>query len=197
MVATAASPRVTPEAYLARERDAVEKHEYWRGDVFQRASSSMRHNVLVVNLMGELHGLLRERPYFAFGPDMKVHIPAKNGFVYPDVSVVCNRPELYAGNDHVITNPVVVVEVLSPGTEAFDRGEKFDGYASVTSVQDYVLVSQVERRIEVFSRQPDGAWLLRITREREHERAALPSLALELALDEVYAKVFDEPAVVA
>lgn len=189
MVATAG---VTPEAYLAAERVAAEKHEYWRGEVFAMAGASLRHNILVLGIAAELRARLRGRPCQAIPSDMKVHIPTKPGFVYPDVSVVCGGAQFFGGDEHVITNPVVVVEVLSPSTEAFDRGEKFDGYASVPSIQDFVLVSQLARKIEVFTRRPDGAWLLRIA--REHERAVLPALELELELDDVYAEVFDVPA---
>lgn len=191
MVSSAARPHVTPEEYLAAERAAAEKHEYWRGDVFAMAGASPRHNLLVGNIVRRLGNALDGRPCVAFPSDLKVHIPAKPGFVYPDASVVCAPAEMHAASDDVLLNPTLVVEVLSKSTEAFDRGEKFDGYGTVASVRDVVLVSQRERRVEVFTRQPDGAWLLRIA--RGDERAALPSLDIELALVELYERAFDLP----
>ncbi len=192
MVAPAAVAKVTPEGYLAMERVAQRKHEFWRGDVFAMAGASLRHNLVVGNLVRELGTKLRERPCVVFPSDIKVHVPAKPGFVYPDVSVLCGPIERFDDAADVVTNPMLVIEVLSKSTEAFDRGEKFDGYSSIASVRDIVLVAQVERKIEVFTRQPDGAWLLRIV--REGGTAALPSLGLSLDLDEVYSKAFDVPS---
>lgn len=180
---------MSPEAYLAAELVAREKHEYWRGDVFAMAGASLRHNVLVGNVVRELGNLLRGGPGMTLPSDMKIHIPMKPGFVYPDASVLCGEPRTLETTTHVLLNPTLIVEVLSKSTEAFDRGEKFDGYGTVASVRDVVLVSQRERKVEVFSRQPDGAWLLRIA--RDHGRASLPALGIELALSDLYERAFD------
>lgn len=191
MASPAARPPVTPHEYLEAERHATDKHEYWRGEVFAMAGASPRHNVLVANIVGELRAALRGGPCVALPSDMKIHIPAKPGFVYPDASVVCGPMQLHPATTDVMLNPTLVVEVLSKGTEAFDRGEKFDGYGSVPNILDVVLVSQRERKVEVFSRQPDDAWLLRVT--REHDRASLSSLAIELSLADLYERAFEFP----
>jgi Uma2 family endonuclease len=189
MVTSAARPAVTPQEYLAAERVASEKHEYWKGEVFAMAGASFRHNLLVSNFVRVVGNALRGGPCVAFPSDMKIHIPAKPGFVYPDASVLCGPPEVDASGTDVLLNPTLVVEVLSKSTEAFDRGEKFDGYRTVASVRDVVLVSQRERKVEVFSRQPDGAWLLRVACDAD--RASLPSLGIALPLVELYERAFD------
>jgi Uma2 family endonuclease len=176
-------------AFLAAERASDRKHELWWGEAFAMAGASQRHNVIVGNIVGELRNALRERPCLVMPSDMKVHVPAKRGFVYPDASVVCGPPSSLDDAADVLVNPTLVVEVLSRSTEAFDRGEKFDGYRSIASLRDVVLVAQHEPRVEVYSRQPDGAWLLRIT--RADETARLPALEIDLQIAELYLKAFD------
>lgn len=116
--------------------------------------------------------------------DMKVHVPSRDGFVYPDVSIVYGAPRFYDETEDVLTNPSVVFEVLSESTERFDRGEKFVGYRTVPSLRELVLVSQHEMRVEHYVKQPDGAWIL-----REHAGEGEVALDVEgrISLAEIYA----------
>jgi Uma2 family endonuclease len=186
--APATSARLTESEYLAIEREGLDKHEYWDGEVFAMAGASFVHNQLVGNLTRVLGNLVLDVPCIVLPSDMKIRVPLrKGGYVYPDVSVVCGRPEHIDERTDVITNPVVVVEVLSGSTELFDRGEKFAGYRSLPSLFDYVLVAQDQVRIEHFARGPDGTWVLREL--GPGTRLQCMGLPGEIAIDDIYRKV--------
>lgn len=185
----AARLRMDADSYLAMERGSREKHVLWDGEVYAMAGASPAHNALVANVLGELRSLTRRGPCQVYASDLKVYVPRKEGFVYPDATVVCGPLEFYGTTRDVITNPTVLVEVLSEGTEAFDRGDKALGYRALPSLRDLLFVSQTDRVIEHYTRQADGSWLL-----REYDGAAevpLATLGGVLPLAEVYLKVLD------
>lgn len=184
-------PGTRPEAYLAAERVSEAKHELWSGEVFATAGASYAHNEIVTNLARELSERLRDRPYDVLPSDMKVFVPTKSGFVYPDLSVVCGEPRFHDGERDVLLNPILVVEVLSDTTERFDRGDKFAGYRAVESIRQVLLVSQDQRRVEVFTRA-GPRWILDDVTGSDVAR--LEALGCELPLDEVYLKVSAEPS---
>lgn len=169
------------------ERAAPTKHELWDGEVFAMAGASLVHNVIVGNLARLLGNLLLEGPCVVLPSDMKVYVPVSEGYVYPDLSVVCGEPELVGDGHDVIANPRVVVEVLSDSTERFDRGEKFAGYRSLPSVVDYLLVAQGRVRVEHYERQVDGTWVLREL--GAGARLGLAGIDGTIAVDEIYRKV--------
>jgi Uma2 family endonuclease len=173
-------------AYLHDERNADTKHELWSGEVFAMAGASYAHNQIVANLAGELRNRLRDRPCDVLPSDMKVFVPTKSGFVYPDVVVVCEPPRFLDEHGDVLLNPSLVVEVLSENTERFDRGEKFAGYRSIPSLQQVVLVAQHERRVELFTRSDVGWMLEDVT---DDGVARLGAIGCELPLGEIYLKV--------
>lgn len=182
--------RLSVEEYLAWERAQPEKHEYVDGEVFAMAGASLAHDTIVGNAIGELRTLLRGKPCVALPSDLRVRIPSTGAYTYPDVSVVCGRPELEGAARDTLLNPTVLIEVLSPTTEAYDRGKKFELYRSIASLRDYLLVSSTEILVEHFVRQEDGAWLLRV--HRAGERVAL-SIGATLSVDELYLDAFGEP----
>lgn len=184
-------PGTRPEAYLAAERVSEAKHELWSGEVFATAGASYAHNEIVTNLARELSERLRDRPCDVLPSDMKVFVPTKSGFVYPDLSVVCGEPRFHDGERDVLLNPILVVEVLSDTTERFDRGDKFAGYRAVESIRQVLLVSQDQRRVEVFTRA-GPRWILDDVTGSDVAR--LEALGCELPLDEVYLKVSAEPS---
>lgn len=183
-----AAPRATldPDTYLAQERTAAEKHVLWDGEVYVMAGASPTHNAIVANVLAELRAMTRRGPCQAFASDLKVFVPLRQGFVYPDATVVCDALAFYGEGRDVITNPAVLVEVLSEGTEAFDRGEKARGYRAIPSLRDLLFVSQTERAIEHYTRGEDGAWVLR--EFRGSDEVPMPTLGGALRLDEVYLK---------
>ena len=146
--------------YLAFERTAEGKHELWDGEVYAMSGASLSHNRIVRNLVRRLGNALDGSDCEVLPSDMRVRIPRANRYVYPDVTVVCGPPQL-DGEADVLVNPRMVIEVLSPSTAAFDRGDKFAGYRSIPSVQEIVLVTQDAYRVESYVRQPDDSWVLR------------------------------------
>ena len=190
MNAEAAAKRVwTPAEYLAWERTAPSKHEYFGGEVFAMAGAKRRHNLLVANVVGELREALRRRPCEVYPSDMRVKVPATGLYTYPDALVVCDQPLFEDDEEDTLLNPMVLVEVLSKSTASYDRGEKFESYRAIPSFLEYVIVSQQKVLVEHFVRQSDGSWLMR--ERRAGERLELTSVRASIAVDEIYLKVFD------
>ena len=185
---TARKPYLTPEEYLAMERQAETKSEYFNGEVFATAGASESHNLIVANVLSILIVGLRGRPCKAYASDMRVRVEATGLYTYPDASVVCGRPQFADQRRDTLTNPTAVFEVLSSSTESYDRGAKFAHYQMLESLTDYVLISQDEAKVEHFARQPGDQWLLSTYKGLE-AIALLPSIGCELPLAEIYDKV--------
>ena len=183
-MATHSIPRLTEEEYLAIERAAEFKSEFLDGEMFAMAGASNRHGELQRNLIIEVHTRVRNRGRQAYGPDNRVRI-SERAYFYPDVSVYCGRPET-TGQKDLLVNPVVVFEVLSPSTEKYDRGLKFQHYRSIASLTDYILVSQEEMRVEQFTRCPDGTWTFR-DYQNPDEELKIESLGVAIPLAQIYA----------
>lgn len=188
--AAARSP-LSPGEYLAFERSSDQRHEYADGETFPMAGGTREHSLTSVNIAGELRDALLDRPCEVHGSDMRIKIQATGRYLYPDASVVCGPPVFEDATRDTLLNPVVVVEVLSDSSEAYDRGDKFAHYRTIETLQEYVLASQKEARIEHFRRLPDGSWLLRIFLRGAQVR--LDSISAELSVDRAYLKVFDLP----
>jgi Uma2 family endonuclease len=186
-MSTAAALRYTPAEYLARERAAEYKSEYVNGYIVAMVGASRAHNVITANIGAGLHGQLKERPCEVYIGDMRVKVSATGTYRYPDVVVACGDIALEDAALDTLLNPVVIVEVLSPTTEAVDRGEKFAHYRRLASLQEYVLVSQGTPRIERFARRGED-WLLTEVSGID-EVLPLASIDCVLALGEVYDKV--------
>ncbi len=177
-------PLLTWSAFVEFERNSDERHEYLAGEVRSRAGGTPEHGRLVANMTGALGSALKERPCVVMSSVVRVHVRATNRSTYPDAFVVCGKLITDPDDENTIVNPVVIVEVLSPGTEASDRGEKFAHYQHLESLKDYVLLSQKERRVEVFSRGAGASWLM--TPYGPGQKVPLPALGIELDLDALY-----------
>lgn len=180
--------RISIEDYLAAERRAETKSEYLDGEVFSMSGASLRHNRAVWNLAGSLYGQLRGRGCEAFVSDMRVRIPATDLFTYPDIAVVCGEPRFDGSELDTLLNPTLLIEVLSPSTEGYDRGKKFAHYRTLESLREYVLVAQEEVRVELFTRREDGHWLLSEAGQLD-ETIPLAAIGCELRLADVYERV--------
>lgn len=176
--------RMTYAEYLEFEREAGTKHEFITGQIVAMAGGTPEHARLAVNVATALVNALRGRCCSVFSSELRVHVPATGRSTYPDVTVVCDERRTAGVDGDAIINPMVVVEVLSPATEASDRGEKFAHYRRIESLREYVLVGQREPHIEVYHHDGDS-WVLR--EYGPGETAALASLALSLVVDEIYA----------
>ena len=185
----ALQPRyLTPDEYLLIERRAEIKSEYVDGVMYAMAGASPNHNIVLSNLITELNLPLRPTPCLVFPSDMKVRIPDRRKYLYPDVSVVCRQP-VYADDDKdVLLNPLLVVEILSQSTASYDRSRKFLWYQQMESLEEYVLVSQDEPLVETYYRQPDGTWTY-TKLDSLDATLTLRSVNCALPLQTVYSKV--------
>lgn len=174
---------VTFAEYLAQEETSDTKHEYLDGEIFAMAGGTIEHGALAANVIGELRALVRGHACRVLTSDVRLHVNATGLTTYPDASVACPPIETAAEDVHAVTNPVVIVEVLSDSTEAYDRGEKFAHYRRIPSLRDYLLVSQHEQRIDHYTRNPDGTWNLRDVRPPGSVKL---SIGGELSAAEVY-----------
>jgi Uma2 family endonuclease len=153
-------PRLTPEQYLEIERASEFRNEYYNGRMYAMSGGTHTHALIIGNLGGELRNALRKRRCLVTPIDLRVRVAPAGLYTYPDVVVVCGEPR-YADNQiDTLLNPILLIEVLSPSTEAYDRGFKSAQYRTLESLQEYALVSQAEPRVEVFRRQEGGHWLL-------------------------------------
>jgi Uma2 family endonuclease len=182
-----AQPRYTPERYLALERTSDHRSELIHGQIYAMSGASRRHNLIVLNIGGELRSQLRGRPCEAYVSDMRVKVSATTMYTYPDVVALCDAPRLEDTNGDTLLNPAVIFEVLSESTERYDRGEKFAHYRRIESLREYILVSQSTVRIERFVRHGDH-WVFSDVAD---PAGTLPieTLGCEISLADVYERV--------
>jgi Uma2 family endonuclease len=185
-----ASPKsYTAEEYLALERAAPNKSEFVDGEIYAMTGASRAHNLISVNLARDLSAQLKGRPCETYVNDMRVKAAKARGYHYPDVAVVCGQPELEDREADTLLNPTVLIEVLSPSTEAYDRGGKFANYRKISSLREYLLVAQDSPRIEHYRRQGEF-WIL-TEAEGLDSSLALEAIGCVLSLREVYERVLD------
>lgn len=187
MATAISTARVSAEEYLIYERAALEKHEYFNGRIWQVPPASLAHCTITGNLAGEPGNRLRIRSHRVYLSQMRLRCPS-GLFTYPDVIVGDGRPEFADEHRDILSNPLILIEVLPPSTEAYDRGKKFDHYMTIESLKEYVLVSQDRSSISHFERQEDGHWLLASITQME-QSLALPTVNVSLPLAEIYDKI--------
>ena len=180
--------KLTPAEYLEFERKSETKHEYFDGKVFAMSGAKRNHNKITTNLSGLIWQHLKGKNCESYSNDMRVLVPKTGLYTYPDVVVVCGEPKFQDDVFDTLLNPVLLIEVLSETTESYDRGKKFQHYRSIESLQEYVLVSQDEARIEKYVKTGDGFWLLSEAVGLDSE-IKFDSIGCPIALDEVYDKV--------
>jgi Uma2 family endonuclease len=188
MMSSAALKRMSWEEYVEHERHADQKSEFFDGELFAMAGGSASHSLIATNFTREAGNALKPRDCRVHGSDMRVLCPNGLG-TYPDASIVCGEPRFQDNRQDTLLNPIVIVEILSPTTEAYDRGKKFQHFQSLPSLQEYVLISQDHVRIDHFARQPrTGQWLL-TTYDDQAGQLDLPAVEISLSIAEIYAKV--------
>lgn len=178
-------PLLTPQEYLARERKAERKSEFYRGEMFAMAGASWEHNLIAANVTGETGQQLKAGPCRVVSGDMRVKVNATGLYTYPDVIVVCEEPKFEDEVFDTLLNPRVLIEVLSDSTEKYDRGTKFRHYRGLPTLQEYVLIAQDEPLIERHVRQPNGDWLMTEFRGLE-QTLAFTSIPVKIALPDIY-----------
>lgn len=181
-------PYLTPEEYLAFERQSDTKSEYWQGETYLMSGASNEHTIIEANIVAALVMQLKRRPCIARGSNLRVKVSDSGLYTYPDVTVVCGQARFEDRQADTLLNPTVIIEVLSPSTETYDRGAKFEFYRTLESLSDYLLVAQNKPMIEHYARQTDDRWLL-TTYKGLDAVAAIASIGCELPLADVYDKV--------
>jgi Uma2 family endonuclease len=180
--------KLTPEEYLEFERKSEERHEYFDGEIFAMSGAKRNHNVVAWNIGGELRQKLKGKNCEAYPADMRVFVPETGLYAYPDLVVVCGEPEFKDNVFDTLLNPILLIEILSESTESYDRGKKFQHYRSIESLEEFVLVSQDDVRIEKYVKSGDGFWVLSEAVGLDSE-IEFSSIECRLALAEVYDKV--------
>jgi Uma2 family endonuclease len=169
--------KMTLSEFLIWEEQQADRHEFYRGEVFAMVGGTARHNRVILNVAGRLGQHLDGSPCQVFAEGMKVQVA--DGSLYPDVLVTCGKAE--AGDEKVVTDPVLVIEVLSPSTMGYDKRDKFALYRSLPSLREYALIDPANRQVEVFTKADAGAWLF--TDQSDAENLVLRSLEVEMPMD--------------
>jgi len=179
---------ITPEEYLALERKAEYKSEYFEGEIFAMSGASPTHNQITANVLAEIHAQFKKRPCRLYVNDMRVKVSPTGLYTYPDIVALCDKPRFDDAQQDTLLNPSVLIEVLSDSTANSDRGAKFKHYRTLDSLKEYLLVAQDEYHIEHYVRQATYQWLLSETSNLQAV-IELPSINCRLALTDIYDKV--------
>jgi Uma2 family endonuclease len=179
---------LTPEQYLSIERQAETRSEYFNGELFAMAGASREHNQICSNIVISLGTQLSEKPCNIYSSDMRVKIERHNKYTYPDIVISCDKEIFEDENRDVLLNPVVIIEILSDSTEAYDRGLKFFHYKFINSFVEYLLISQKICYVEKFERQENNIWLYSEFHHME-DIVRIKSIDCHISLKEIYRKV--------
>jgi Uma2 family endonuclease len=180
-------PPLTPEQYLEIERAAEIRSEFYGGRMYAMSGGTHVHALVILNIGRKLGNALELGPCLVSVSDLRVRVAPDGLYTYPDIVVVCGEPQYADGHRDTLLNPVLIVEVLSPSTEGYDRGFKA-AFRRVESLQEYALVSQAEPRVEVFRRQTGGFWLFSESAGMESS-CRFESVGVDVRLSEIYSKV--------
>lgn len=150
----------TPEEYLEQEVNSDERHEYIDGEIILMTGAMPNHNRIAMSLGATLYFSLKRQPYDVFVTDQRLWIPEKRIYTYPDVMVIQGELELQEGRKDTITNPILIAEVLSKSTQGYDRGQKFQAYRTIPSLQEYLLIDQYTMQVEHYYRTESNQWVL-------------------------------------
>jgi Uma2 family endonuclease len=179
---------ISPEEYLAMEETAAYKSEYYQGEIFAMAGASFNHIQIVSNVGSDLSRALRNTNCRAMMNELRVWVKTKDLFVYPDVTVVCGKPVFYENRNDTITNPLVIVEVLSDSTKNYDRGEKFEFYRAIPTFQEYILIDQHRVHVEHFFIDAEKKWGL-LEFNKLSDVLKLTKIDFQISLQDIYHRI--------
>jgi len=152
--------KVSIEEYLEMEESSIEKHEYYKGEIFAMSGAKMPHNTISKNLLGTLFTKLKGKKCQPYGSDVRIHIESNTLFAYPDISIICDEVITRNNDDFNVLNPVVIIEILSQSTKNYDRGEKFKLYRDIPTLKEYILIDSESIHIETFRLNEKNHWEL-------------------------------------
>jgi Uma2 family endonuclease len=178
----------TEQEYLELERAAEYKSEYYRGEIFAMAEAGFNHNRITENMSGELYIALRGKSCQSFSRDMRVHIPENTLYTYPDLLIVCGKPELLDQQKDTVLNPSVIIEILSPSTVGYDTGQKFHLYRSIPSLTEYVLIDSQKIGADVHRKGEHGVWYLASAAYEIEGSIEIGHIGLTLQMTDIYAQ---------
>ncbi len=176
---------VSEATYLEMERAATEKHEYYQGEIFAMSGASLKHNVIFKNTYGELYAKLKGKSCQPFGSDMRVHIPQNSLYTYPDITVVCGKPELLDDNFDNLLNPSVIIEILSETTRKYDIGPKFKLYRDIPTLKEYILIDSLSVFVEQHFKNQNNIWELHDYKSMA-DNFISPVLNITFSLNDIY-----------
>ena len=178
----------TPQEYLAFERAAATKHEYYEGQVRSMAGTSMAHNFIVANVVGEVRSILKGNRCNILPSDMRICTPSESAYMYPDAVIVCGEPEMADNRCDTLKNPVVIFEVLSPSTKQHDRRKKFHFYQQIPSFKEYILIDSTEFFVEINHRKDDGSWEVEVNAD-PGSHLFISSIRKGIPMEEIYRNI--------
>jgi Uma2 family endonuclease len=179
---------ITPEEYLAMEEAAEIRHEYYQGEIFAMAGGSNNHNMIAGDVHTQMNLAFSDKRCTAYMTDMRLWIKANGLFTYPDVMAVCGEPQFYEDRDDTITNPVVIIEVLSKSTEEYNRVGKFKFYRSIPSLQEYILIDQYSVHVEQYYLEAPNRWVL-IEYNELSDILKFAKIDFKISLQDIYRRV--------
>jgi Uma2 family endonuclease len=187
-MAEAAIKFISEHEYLLFEREALDRHEYYKGEIFAMSGASYKHNVIEDNLRGILHGYLKGKKCRSFGSNLRVHVPKNTLYTYPDILVVCNDPKFVDNEFDTLLNPSVIIEILSPSTANYDRGAKFNLYREIETLNEYLLIDSTNTHVVSYLKNPDLTWTLFEYKDLS-DILKINTIDLQIVVADVYAGV--------
>jgi Uma2 family endonuclease len=185
MAEGATAHRLTVEEYLAFEEKSEIRHEFFNGEIFAMAGRTFNHSIIATNLIAHLRDLVKSRGCVVSNADLRIKVEATGLLTYPDAGVICGAPQLDYRPADTLTNPTLIAEVLSPSTESYDRGVKFEHYRQIPSLTTFLLVRQDAPQIEQYVRETQFKWEYR-TATGLDATMELPALGVTLSLSEIF-----------
>ncbi|HAT75971.1 MAG TPA: Uma2 family endonuclease [Flavobacterium sp.] len=176
---------ISEKDYLDAERLALDKHEYYQGEIFAMSGASIAHNKIAMNSSVDIAAKLKGKKGQSFGSDLRIHIPRNTLYTYPDISIICGEIETTDDKFDTITNPSVIIEILSPLTRNYDKGEKFTLYREIDSLQEYILIDSERISVEKFIRNSDKSWQLTEYKNLE-QSFSIATVGIEMKLFDIY-----------
>ena len=176
--------KFTAAEYLEMEKQSDVKHEFYKGEIFAMGGAGIRHNKIFSNLFGYLHHALKGNTCQPYGSDLRIHIPENTLYTYPDISIICG--DIISDDENIsATDPIVIIEILSESTKAYDRGSKFKLYRDIPTLKHYILVDSMSIGVEAFSLNEKGFWELREYKYL-NEEVTLNTLSINIPLELIY-----------
>ncbi len=176
---------VSSEQYLELERASGVKHEYYKGEVYAMSRASLSHNDIFHNVYSSLAAFLKGKNCKPYGSDLRIHIPENTLYTYPDISIICGKPETTDRFFDSIINPSIIIEILSKSTKDYDRGTKFNLYRGIKTLKEYILIDSTAVSVEVFTKQDDNSWKL-IEFKQLSDSFFIATISLTLHMKDIY-----------